>query len=115
MTHQKIIDFIRTLRGSFHDSVLVYEFGGCYGLYQILKHLCPSARAYFAADNDHVVTKIQGTYYDIKGRYFDEDIGAPLTKTEHEKWAVVSAGQRLDVMLAKYQRHCNRVAKQDGK
>ena len=44
--HKKILDFIKVIRGSFHDSCIVYSYGGCYGFYKILKHTFPTAKPY---------------------------------------------------------------------
>lgn len=112
MKHKQILNFIKIVRDSFHDSYIVYAWGGCYGFYTILKHLYPDAIAYFESDEKtHIVTKIGSYYYDIRGiTDTSEDDFAPikLTKEEHVKWQDSQNGQRLEWHLAKYQRMCKR-------
>ena len=43
-----------------------YIKGGCYKFYLKLKKEFPSAEAYY--NSDHVITKIDGNYYDSSGR-----------------------------------------------
>lgn len=43
----------------------IYTKGSCYNLYVILKHVYPQAVAY--GDEDHIITEIDGKYYDITG------------------------------------------------
>lgn len=63
--HTKIESFIAALRDSFIGSQQVYTQGSCYHLYLILKEVFPEALPYY--DGDHVITKIDGKYYDITG------------------------------------------------
>lgn len=64
-THENILGFIKTVRESFIGSETVYTCGSCYHFYLILKQVFPSA---VAMDNeDHVITEINGRYYDIYG------------------------------------------------
>ncbi len=108
--HKDIETFITLIRESFHDSVIVYRLGGCYGLYRILKHVFPEAEAYFQQGDkrDHIITKIENRFYEIKGESFQckgcPDCKAPqkLTKEDHSYWRKVSYGQRLEEMLSKY-------------
>ena len=43
----------------------MYTEGSCYHFYLILKEVFPDAEPYY--DNDHIVTKIDGKFYDITG------------------------------------------------
>lgn len=116
MKHKKIIALIKVVRESFHDSYLVYSYGGCYGFFQIIKHIFPEARPYFVdTDEDHILSKIEKRFYDIKGEYFPTktDTLRALTHTEIEHWEGTANGQRLERMLAKYQRTTNRIAKEE--
>ncbi len=64
--------------------------GSCFQLYLLLKHLYPQAVAY--EDSNHVITEIDGCFYDIRGavlpdghRRFDED---PRRFNEAYFWGV---------------------------
>lgn len=106
-THKNIVAVCKVIRESFHDSVLVYRYGGCYGFYQILKHFFPTAQP-LQEDDQHILTKIGSRYYDIKGEQFPCECGkdcpklTSLTPTLVEYWENCSYGQRLESMLAKY-------------
>lgn len=112
--HKKILSLLKTIRYSFHDAPIVYTRGGCYGLYQILKEVFPSAQAYFDdKDEEHILTRIGDRYYDMNGEYpfkhTEKSELIPLKEKDHEFWKSVASGQRLEVMLAKYQRYCKRI------
>lgn len=62
---KKVESFISTIRDSFIGSQQVYTEGSCYHFYLILKQVFPDAIAYY--DGDHVITKIDGKFYDITG------------------------------------------------
>lgn len=57
--------FIETIRNSFNGSVDVYTKGSCYQFYLILKEVFPQAIAW--DDQNHIITEINGKYYDITG------------------------------------------------
>lgn len=106
-THRQVIAFIRTIRESFPDAAIVYQYGACYGFFTILKSVYPNAQCYFTdSEQDHVITKIQNRFYDIKGEYpfrftkLSEIV--KLTEKDHARWVGVASGQRLELMLAKY-------------
>lgn len=61
----KVESFISKVRDSFIGSQQVYTEGSCYHFYLILKEVFPDAEAYY--DEDHVITKIDGKFYDITG------------------------------------------------
>ena len=61
-----IIDVITAIRESFVGADTVYTHGSCYQLYKILKAIYPQAKAYY--DSDHVITYIDGNFYDITGQ-----------------------------------------------
>ena len=100
MQEKKIVEFIKVIRESFHDSFLVYSFGGCYGFYTVLKHSFPIAKPYFETEGKkHIVTKIGKDFYDIHGKKEVEDYGdfVPLNKRDMEVWSVASHG--LDMAI----------------
>ena len=61
-----VLELIRAIRQSFGGSIAVYRFGNCYQFYEILKVVFPEAEAFY--DGNHVWTKIDGSYYDVKGK-----------------------------------------------
>lgn len=61
-----VLEFITTVRASFGGSIAVYTMGNCYQFYEILKVVFPNAEPY--ESGGHVVTKINGEFYDIKGK-----------------------------------------------
>jgi len=56
---------IKTIRHSFIGADKVYTNGSCYQFYKILKCAFPQAKAYY--DSNHVITEIDGKFYDITG------------------------------------------------
>lgn len=64
-TEQRVLNLIYTIRNSFEGANIVYTKGSCYQLYLILKQVFPEAEAW-ATDN-HVITEIDGKFYDISG------------------------------------------------
>lgn len=101
--HKRVLDFLNVIRNSFHDTYIVYNFGGCYGLYQILKFVFPDAQPYFDdEEKEHIYTKIGGRYYDIKGEQKNIDKVKKLTEKEKQEWENVAWGQRIEWMVAKY-------------
>lgn len=105
--HKKVLDLIKAIRLSFHDSVIVYRYGGCYGLYQIIKEVFPESKAYFENDKkEHIVIEINGRFYEIKGESdCDTTKFVLLTEKDHEQWESNASGQRLEYMLVKYNSH----------
>ena len=57
--------FIATIRDSFVGSQQVYAEGSCYHFYLILKEVFPEAKCWY--DIDHIITEINGKFYDITG------------------------------------------------
>jgi len=45
----------------------IYLNGNCYKLYLLLKKLYPESELYITKEKNHIVTKINGRYYDITG------------------------------------------------
>lgn len=71
-------DFIKTIRESFIGSEMVYTRGSCYQFFRILKSVFPQAEAWF--DMNHVITLIDGKFYDITG---EVKKGGHLRMEEH--------------------------------
>lgn len=64
-------DFLRLLRESDEFIEVIYLNGGCYKLSNILKEIYEGSVQYVVSyegiNYDHVITKIEDKYYDIKG------------------------------------------------
>lgn len=75
--NNEILKTIKTIRESFIGAELVFKNGSCYKFYEILKLIYP-VKPYYA--DNHVVSEINGYYYDIAGEVkgnfipFDENI-----------------------------------------
>jgi len=63
---------IQSIRESFRASITVYTMGNCYQLYEILKTIFPDAEAF--ESGGHVFTKIDGEFYDIKGKNTNKNL-----------------------------------------
>ncbi|HPJ65958.1 MAG TPA: hypothetical protein PK243_10585 [Flexilinea sp.] len=57
--------FITITKESNPLAVEIYTRGGCFKFFKILQSKFPEAEAFY--DGDHVITKIDGKYYDING------------------------------------------------
>lgn len=112
MKHKKILKFIQVHRDSFADATLIYKWGGCYGFFKIMKHQYPEAIAFFAdEENDHILTKIGGKFYDIDGEYqYETNKASRLKPIHHERWSAKVKTQRVEFMIAKYNRMVKRHA-----
>jgi hypothetical protein len=63
--NSEILDIIKAIRESFGGSIAIYTMGNCYQFYKILKSIFKESEAYY--DGNHVWTKIEGKFYDIRG------------------------------------------------
>ena len=63
---EKVLTVITSIRESFGSSIATYTCGNCYQFYEILKSIFPESEAYENGSN--VFTKINGEFYDIKGK-----------------------------------------------
>ena len=81
-------DFIRALRETDFYIQMIYLHGGCYSFSKFLKSVYPEAQPYINASKDHVVTIINGVFYDIRGIVYGDFV--PLSKQDAElceKWS----------------------------
>lgn len=69
MDKSDILKFITSLRDSDKYIKTIYMKGGCYQFYLVLSSLYPDAEPFITPTDDHIVTKIRSTYYDINGVY----------------------------------------------
>lgn len=68
---RKILNQISALRDSHPQMVNIFRYGSCLNLFCILKLIYPEAEAYY--NQDHIVTKIDKSFYDISGRVLDRN------------------------------------------
>lgn len=100
---KEILEFIKVLRKSFSDADIVYKFGACYWLFEILKYLYPES-VWYMVDDNHVVTRIWDKYYDISWEYIQEN-NEELKEFTYETDYIAGSWrdwQRLERMLKKY-------------
>lgn len=76
--HERIRLFISTLQDSANVMPFVFTTGGAFKLYELLHILYPKAVPY--CSEGHVITEIDGVYYDINGEYNDGRFFNPHTK-----------------------------------
>lgn len=62
----------------------VFTKGGCFQLFVILQSVFAGARAFIDDDKGHVVTWIEGVYYDINGAYPGEDALREMSRAEQD-------------------------------
>ena len=91
MEDQRIVDLIRTIRESFIGCEVVYTSGSCYQFFKILKKVFPESNAYY--NSDHVITEINGRYYDITGEvkidnHLNMDEHYPNSKVKENKFCI---------------------------
>jgi hypothetical protein len=79
------MSFITFLRKSDKYIETIYLNGGCYQLYLVLSSIFPSAEPYLNKSKDHIVTKIDGFFYDIRGIYEDSVVDIPLNMIDEIK------------------------------
>lgn len=63
--HHTIINLITEIRNSHSQMKNIFLYGSCLNLFCILHTIYPEARAWF--NIDHIITEIDGKYYDITG------------------------------------------------
>ena len=80
----KPITFIDTLRNSDEYIKYIYTEGGCYQFYLLLKLLYPKAIPYISIDRQHVITRIDNKFYDIRGEFRKYLNYKPMTDADIE-------------------------------
>ncbi len=107
---ERVLTIIKAIRESFGGSVAIYTQGNCYQFYEILKAIFPEAEAY---ESGHVFTKIDGQFYDIRGKLDKELDLRPITdperikcycvnKSTDEKVQEISKKFREDIINSKF-------------
>lgn len=62
----KILDLIKAVREISPLMIRICKEGSCYRFFEVLKAVFPDAKPFYN-DEMHVLTKIDGKYYDISG------------------------------------------------
>ena len=78
---KSILNIIEAIRNSFCGAETVFTKGSCYYFYEILKSIFIEAEAYYI--DSHVVTKIDGVFYDING-IFKTDKAVPFVEIDEK-------------------------------
>lgn len=110
--HENITALIKAIATSFPDAPIIFQFGACYSLYRILKTVYPEAECFETKDNNHIVTCIDGRFYDIKGEKYWSD-GAKKTAIDfqpvrsHAHWENVVIDRRVESMIKIYNNSTN--------
>lgn len=60
----EFIDELRSTDGYIHH---IYTRGGCYKLHLLLSKMYKGCTPYISINNDHIITRYKGKYYDIYG------------------------------------------------
>jgi len=106
-----ILNFITTIRESFGSSISIYTMGNCYQFYEILKVVFTNSEPYF--DGNHVWTKIDGNFYDIRGKLeIVHKSLRPLIDTERIKSLCVnkwSDERRVEYSITAIENYKNKV------
>jgi len=63
--HRKILNLISEIRYSHEDMIEIYTRGSCLNFHIILRTIFPRAVPWF--NIDHIITEIDGKFYDITG------------------------------------------------
>lgn len=115
-THDRVLLFLGTLREAHADMVHIYTQGSCYRLYLLLRVAFNGCTPY--SDINHVITKIEGRYYDITGEAQRTDKHRPMSARDRESQAPCRAdgvlhfpGRRIhhpgDLTLEEQSRYCS--------
>ena len=72
-----MLHFLAILRDSVPDAVPLYTQGGCWQLFVLLRTVWPQATPWYNHVDGHVITEIDGHFYDIRGRVHDH-IATPM-------------------------------------
>ena len=64
--HTQILNTIGEIRRSHSEMTNIYLNGSCLNMFCILRSIYPQAKAWF--NIDHVITEIDGRFYDITGQ-----------------------------------------------
>lgn len=87
---ERVDRFLATLRESFPDAEAVYTQGSCYRLYLLLAQVFEGAEPW--TDVNHVITKIDGRFYDITGEA-DPRGYRPMNEDDHRLQATHRYGE----------------------
>ena len=87
------IEFITALRNSDKYIEMIYMNGGCYQFHLLLKELYPQGTPHavklgnHTKNADHIITEIDGMYYDIRGTFDIEKHPVMPVPAEAKEWS----------------------------
>ena len=73
MGPNKIEKFIFSIKNTHPIFKFIFENGGCFQFYLILKTIFPTAIPYYCVYRGHIFTKIGKYFYDINGKHLKID------------------------------------------
>ena len=79
-----IESIIESLRGSDRYIETIFTQGGCYQFHLFLKSIYSSAMPFLTEDKEHVVTLVNGNFYDITGNVDHEQNYTAMNKDDIE-------------------------------
>ena len=104
MEHKKILSIIKAIRESTLEAAIVYTNGQCYGLYLVLKAIYEEAIPFSVNENTHIVTKINGRFYDIYGEVFRFDDIELLTEKDKLEYEAYRMGKTTEYIMKEYRK-----------
>src|SRR5687767_12313397 len=63
--HRRILNIISEIKNSYKHNEFIYTNGSCLNFFCILRSIFPEAKPWF--NIDHIITEIDGKFYDING------------------------------------------------
>ncbi len=81
---------VNSLRETDRYIESIFMQGGCYRFHLFLKNIFPVATPFIHKDKDHIISKIDNQFFDIKGIVENKNEYSPLKKSELEmveKWS----------------------------
>lgn len=90
------------------DAATIYQYSACYNFYLILKQIYPEAEPIECWNDEegeslHIISKIDGRYFDITGLTFIEEYKKmiPISEERAMWWEGNSSGMRAEWIISK--------------
>jgi len=95
------IIIIDALRKSDSYIINIFKEGSCYKFYEFLRVIYPNAMPYINSKENHIVTKINSTLYDITGKITgkEEDDYSPLQPSQLKMVKRWSFGKNMLIQI----------------
>jgi len=95
------IIIIDALRKSDSYIINIFKEGSCYKFYEFLRVIYPNAMPYINKEENHVVTKINSSFYDITGKIARkyESMYFPINEQQLKKVKQWSFGKNMLIQI----------------